>query len=116
MLQDSTKGLILIAEQDGRVVGFACIRTVADEAEILNLAVLPGMRRQGVGRALLQQALRKAWENGARRAFLEVRQSNRPARKLYESLGFSPNGLRTAYYSNPPEDAVVLACSLVPPK
>jgi ribosomal-protein-alanine N-acetyltransferase len=85
-------------------VGFLAYRKVAEgEYEILNLAVDPAARRQGVGRRLVEAAIALGG-----RWFLEVRESNIAARRLYDECGFRPAGRRPRYYSNPPEDAIVL--------
>jgi ribosomal-protein-alanine N-acetyltransferase len=81
---------------------------VVDEIHINNLAVLPALRGRGVGTELLRHVLAEARRLGARRATLEVRASNVGAQRLYERLGFVPAGTRSAYYSNPVEDAVIL--------
>jgi len=93
---------------DGAVVGFCSFWRVLDELHINNLAVLPDFRRRGVATALLTHALKEGQALGARRATLEVRRSNDPARLLYERFGFMVAGLRRAYYTKPVEDAVVL--------
>lgn len=91
--------------------GLILARIAADEAEILTLAVLPAMRRHGVGRALLGAALDHASACGAVAAFLEVAEANGPARHLYEILGFETVGHRVGYYG-PGNDAVVLRRAL----
>jgi ribosomal-protein-alanine N-acetyltransferase len=93
---------------DRRAVGFCSFWRVVDELHINNLAVLPELRRTGVGSLLLSFVMNKGVELGARRATLEVRRSNDPARLLYERFGFSVAGVRTDYYSKPVEDALVL--------
>ena len=90
--------------------GFILARAAGGEAEILTLAVTPGMRRQGVGRALVQNAAVHAQGLGAGALFLEVAKDNEAARKLYSGLGFTPVGLRKAYYGG--DDAVVLKAAL----
>jgi ribosomal-protein-alanine N-acetyltransferase len=92
----------------GAVIGFCSFWRVLDELHINNLAVTPARRRQGVGAALLTFALQEGARLGARRASLEVRQSNDVARRLYERLGFSIAGVRRGYYTNPTENALVL--------
>jgi ribosomal-protein-alanine N-acetyltransferase len=89
-------------------VGFCSFWRVLDELHINNLAVLPGVRRTGIGSTLLSYVLAKGVELGARRATLEVRRSNDAARMLYERFGFSVAGVRPNYYSKPVEDALVL--------
>ena len=91
-----------------RVVGFCSFWRVLDELHINNLAVAPEHRGAGAGTALLHAVLREGARMGARRATLEVRQSNEAARRLYERLGFSVAGVRRGYYTKPVEDALVL--------
>ena len=91
-----------------RAIGFCSFWRVLDELHINNLAVLPEMRRQGIGTRLLEFVLQNGAELGARRATLEVRRSNEAARSLYERFGFTVAGVRAAYYSKPVEDALVL--------
>src|SRR5262245_53791443 len=90
------------------IVAYCVVQTVLDEAHIHDLGVEPGLRRQGLARRLLDVALGRASRLGARRAFLEVRQSNWPAVHLYRSLGFEVVSVRRDYYERPPEDALVL--------
>lgn len=99
---------------DGEVLGYCAVWLVFEELHINNLAVLPDWRRKGVARELLQHTVGQAVGEGARRATLEVRASNLPARQLYERFGFRPAGLRRSYYTNPSEDAVILWCDLPP--
>ncbi|HUJ22343.1 MAG TPA: ribosomal protein S18-alanine N-acetyltransferase [Bryobacteraceae bacterium] len=95
----------LVAAWKERLAGFAVARhTGPDEMEILNVAVDPPFRRRGVARSLIQQLL--AEYRGA--VFLEVRQSNLPARKLYHSLGFEAVAVRQDYYDAPAESAIVM--------
>jgi ribosomal-protein-alanine N-acetyltransferase len=89
-------------------------RTAGDEAEVLDVAVDPVARGRGIGRALLADALRGLGKGGARRAYLEVRESNTVALRLYESLGFRRVGRRRGYYRQPAEDALVLARDVPP--
>ena len=90
------------------VAGFCAFWLVLDEIHINNLAMRAQFRAQGIGTALLHRVLAEARELGARRATLEVRASNSPARRLYERLGFGVAGTRRNYYSNPVEDALIL--------
>ncbi len=94
--------------EPGDVIGFCSFWHVLDELHINNLAVLPAFRRSRIGTALLRRVLEDGARLGASRATLEVRRSNDPARMLYEKFGFSVAGVRRGYYSNPPEDALVL--------
>ena len=101
-----------VAEHDGKVVGIIVTRIAADEAEILNLAVVSKLRRRGVARGLLLTALAAARALKARRAFLEVRKSNLGARAFYTRMGFIEFGRRRAYYREPAEDALILTLAL----
>lgn len=98
----------VVRNGDGAVIGFCSFWRVLDELHINNLAVAPEQRSRGAGTALLQHVLDEGRRLGARRATLEVRRSNEPARRLYERLGFTVAGVRRAYYTNPVEDALVL--------
>jgi ribosomal-protein-alanine N-acetyltransferase len=91
-----------------RIAGYFVLSPVGDEAELLNLAVSPRIRRRGIGAALVEQAMRAAAERGARAVFLEVRESNTAARALYQSAGFEQVGRRKRYYQRPREDALIL--------
>jgi ribosomal-protein-alanine N-acetyltransferase len=97
-----------VAVQDGRVAGFIFARIAADEAEILNLAVAPEIRGCGASARLLQAAMEFAREGGAKRLFLDVRESNTKAIAFYKRAGFEDSGRRRSYYRDPIEDACVL--------
>lgn len=92
------------------VVGFAGIMVIADEAELLNIAVNPNFRRQGIGKLLLERMLQEANKAGAFRLLLEVRESNLDARQLYYQHQFVEIGTRRGYYRDPVEDAVIMEC------
>ncbi len=99
----------LVAEASGeRIVGYVVALDAADEGEILNLAVAPAMRRTGLGRALVHEILEVLSDRGVRQVYLEVRESNAPARALYAAHGFKEVGRRKQYYRRPVEDAIVL--------
>jgi [ribosomal protein S18]-alanine N-acetyltransferase len=97
----------LLSERGGRPTGFVLGRLVADEAEVLNLAVREECRREGEGRALVEELLRRFAESGVSRVFLEVRESNRGAIGFYEGMGFRQSGRREDYYREPREAALV---------
>lgn len=101
-----------IAERSSQTLGFIVLRHVADEVEILNIAVRPDSRRQGVASELLNIALQQGAQNGARKVYLEVRASNTSAIRFYERHSFRPSGRRACYYSSPAEDAVILVSEL----
>jgi ribosomal-protein-alanine N-acetyltransferase len=98
----------------GRVVAYCLGWLVAGELHISNLATGPAWRRQGLGRAFLQRALETVADEGGVDATLEVRQSNAAARNLYQELGFTVVGVRSRYYSDPTEDALVLRLDRLP--
>jgi len=100
--------LFLVGDRGGKVGGYVVAIDAADEGEILNLAVDPGGRRQGLGRALVLSVLEALAARGARQIYLEVRDSNGPARALYAAQGFQEVGRRKQYYRRPVEDAIVL--------
>lgn len=90
--------LVAAPAEDLPPEAYAAFRTAADEAELLRLAVTPEARGKGLGRALVDRGLeRLAWE-GIRSCFLEVREDNTPARRLYEDAGFTCTGRRRGYY------------------
>ena len=107
-LANSPGGLLLVCEAKTQLIGFVAARRVADEAEILNIAVRPDFRRKGVASALLLGALDAFQRSAVIRVFLELRESNLPARTLYERHGFIRTGRRNSYYTNPTEDALCM--------
>jgi [ribosomal protein S18]-alanine N-acetyltransferase len=94
---------------DAPVAGFCAFWKVEDQIHINNLAIHPAVRRRGLGRVLLARVLEEAAVLGAPQAILEVRRSNTAARRLYEGAGFELVGVRTAYYTNPIEDGLILS-------
>ena len=107
MLSDGRHALLL-AEEDGALLGYVWYEFVLDEGYVGNLAVAPEHRRKGVGRALAEGMLSDARERGLAFLTLEVRESNAPARALYEKTGFCPAGVRKNYYERPRENGVIL--------
>jgi [ribosomal protein S18]-alanine N-acetyltransferase len=97
-----------VSEQKGSISGIVVGRQVLDEAEILNLAVSQGTRRQGSGRALVGHILRRFADLHVSRVFLEVRESNAGAIAFYSGLGFQAIGTRRDYYQDPKESATVM--------
>ena len=110
-----------VAVLDKAVVGFVCVMSLFEEAQILDIAVAPDQRGRGIARALMELATSLAREKGAEVMALEVRASNAAAIALYERLGFVRTGVRVAYYEDT-EDAVLMEkniketilCSLQP--
>jgi ribosomal-protein-alanine acetyltransferase len=103
---------LLVAESRGsaskfELSGFLCARIVVGEWEIENVVVHPSLRRQGIGAQLMRSLIGKSQEQAGAAIFLEVRESNRAARALYERHGFREFGRRPAYYRDPDESAIL---------
>ena len=96
----------------GRLLGYVGLLAVVDEGYITNVAVRPDCRRQGVAAALQDALEAQGKERELAFLTLEVRQSNAPARALYEKLGYLQAGLRRNYYENPREDAIIMTKTL----
>ena len=99
--------LACLFEEEGEIVGYASGRALPPEGEVYRVAVHPGARRRGIGLALMGALELRFAGHGCDRFFLEVRASNTPARRLYESLGYEPIGVRRRYYRAPVEDAIL---------
>ncbi|MGE0086966.1 MAG: ribosomal protein S18-alanine N-acetyltransferase [Desulfococcaceae bacterium] len=97
---------------DNRIAGYLFFRVIADEMQILRIAVAPDWRRQGLAGQILGMGLQTALEAGAAASFLEVRASNIPALALYAGLGFRRIGQRPGYYPETGEDALILMKTL----
>ncbi len=98
----------LVALEDGSVAGYIGSQSVCGESDMMNVAVHPGCRRQGIGEMLVNALVSALKDRGSHCLTLEVRASNDPARALYEKLGFTEAGRRPNYYSAPKEDALIL--------
>ncbi len=103
-----------VALEDGAVRGYVGSHQVLDEAEVMNLATDPAHRRRGIAEALLRRLCQVLRERGAAFLLLEVRESNAPARALYDKLGFVPVGRRPRYYQNPEEAGIIMRKELCP--
>ncbi len=108
---DSHHGFVLEAE--GRLLGFAFVQRILDEAHLLDISIDPAVRGQGHGRELLRRLMDDILVDGIRIWFLEVRVSNRAAIALYQSLGYNELSIRRNYYKDAggSEDALLMACS-----
>ena len=95
-----------VAEIGHRIVGFACYRVIAPDSELLNLAVDSSFHRIGIGRKILEHVRLASANLRASVMYLEVRESNLPAIRLYAKAGFEEIGRRKAYYTEPVEDAI----------
>ena len=100
--------LFLAAEIDGEIAGYCGFYQSLEEAEITNVAVKRQFQRRGIGRKLLLELMRLGKEQGAFAFTLEVRVSNLPAIRLYESLGFVSFGIRPDFYEKPKENALIM--------
>ncbi len=95
-------------DQAGTLLGYVCYWVVFEECRLMTLAVEPSARRRGLGRTLLRHAMTRGRSLGATRGLLELRASNAVALSLYEQEGFRQTAVRTRYYANPVEDAVLM--------
>jgi len=102
-------GVVLVAEEAGKLRGFICAKAVAGEWEIENVAVAAEFLRRGIADELVRELIRRAESEAASAILLEVRESNLPARGLYEKHGFREVGRRRVYYRDPVEDAILYA-------
>ena len=102
---------MLVAEEDGEILGYGCTCTTLDTCDLENVLVAEEYRRGGVGKAILNALLDNAKERGALKVFLEVRVSNAAAMLLYLSCGFKGVYARTRYYSDG-EDCLVMVREL----
>ena len=103
--------VILCAVEDGALLGYAYFQFVLDEGYVGNLAVVPERRRRGIGGRLVDAMAAEAREKGLAFLTLEVRESNLPARRLYEKSGYAVVGVRKNYYEKPKENAVLMTLS-----
>jgi ribosomal-protein-alanine N-acetyltransferase len=99
--------IALVSDKQSVVHAFLIGRILGNEWEIENMVVAESLRRQGIGKMLLDKFLAASRTEGAKAAFLEVRESNVAARRLYEGRGFAENGRRQRYYTEPAEDAIL---------
>lgn len=102
----------ILAEVDGKVCAYVLFWLLPGSIDVHNLAVAMEYRRGGIARLLMRQVVATARRQSMDRVTLEVRLSNEPAKKLYESLGFIPTGLRKGYYSDDGEDALTMSLEL----
>lgn len=98
----------LTALSDGRPVGCCGYTRLGEEASVDNVVVAPAYRGRGVGKTMLAALLREGQREGVKAFTLEVRESNLPARRLYERFGFVCEGVRPNFYEKPREDAAIL--------
>ena len=104
----SDTGMCFTALDGGEVIGYIIGRKIPPEGEIYRIAVRPDRRQRGIGYRLLSYALKTERGSGVETVFLEVRESNIPARALYKAYGFNEISIRKNYYQNPTENAVIM--------
>ncbi len=100
-------------EVNDKIAGFIVLMDVVDAAEIIRVAVLPEYREMGIGTKLIEKAVEEIMKKGMENIFLEVRESNSNAIKLYNKSGFEECGVRKNYYSNPKENGIIMIKRLV---
>ena len=96
------------ASASGEIIGYICAYQIFEELQLASVAIKETFRRQGIARRLIAEMIRLGRQGGAREIWLDVRESNAAARRLYEALGFSEVYRRKNYYRKPKEDALVL--------
>ena len=105
---DNPSALPLVAKLNNKLVGYLCLWIVLDEIQISNIAVIPDLRRKGIGEKLIEKILNIAKIKDFKRITLDVRSSNQPAISLYKKFGFQKVGQRKNYYHKPQEDAWIM--------
>jgi ribosomal-protein-alanine N-acetyltransferase len=100
----------LVLVHDGKIIGYAGMWIIVDEAHVTNVAILNEYRGQKLGEQLMTALIERAKERGALSMTLEVRESNRVAQGLYAKFGFVSRGVRRKYYTDTQEDALVMWC------
>lgn len=102
-----------ILQKDNVLIGYVFALCVMDECSLINVAVKPSEQKQGFGEFMLREVIRTLYkERKIRMYYLDVRESNVAAHKLYSKLGFSSLGIRKNYYRFPPENALVMSLIL----
>lgn len=104
-----SQAVIAVADSSGELAGYCIVYYVMDEGEIARIAVNENMRRQGVGRGLLDYVCVCCKAKKIERLLLDVRESNVGARAFYQQYGFTEDGIRKNFYENPKENAVLMS-------
>lgn len=107
------QAFVAVAECDGEITGYCIIYYVMDEGEIARIAVDEKVRRQGVGRGLLDYVCKCCKMKNINRLLLDVRESNESARRFYEQYGFTVDGIRKNFYDQPKENAVLMSKNIL---
>lgn len=105
---ENKRALYIVAEVDGKIVGYGGIWIIVDEGHITNIAVHPDYRRMHIGKEIVSLIVDTAEKNGVVAETLEVRKGNLPAINLYTQLGFKEEGVRKGYYEDNGEDAIIM--------
>ena len=100
--------MFLVVEEKGEILAYCGLLLVLDEGDITNVAVRPDRQREGIGHFLMDSLIRLAEEQGVTTIHLEVRVGNDTAIRLYERMGFTRDGIRKQYYTDPVEDALLM--------
>jgi len=100
----------LVMIESGKIIGYAGMWIIVDEAHVMNVAILPEHRGQKLGEKLMDELIKHAKVRGAVRMTLEVRRTNTVAQGLYEKFGFASRGIRRNYYTDTQEDALIMWC------
>lgn len=109
---ENKQTICLTAEKAGRLIGYLFAYTAADEADIARVAVLKESRKHGVGSELMKALKQVGKERGIQKLLLDVRRSNGAARSFYIKHGFTEDGVRSGFYENPEEDAILMSCKV----
>ena len=107
-LTENPHAFYVVAELEGKVVGYAGLWWIVDEGHITNVAVLPDYRGMHIGEGIMNVLIGHTGSEGIRHHTLEVRPSNDAARRLYEKMGFRIEGRRKKYYKSDGEDALIM--------
>ena len=110
---NNNNALYLVAEEDAEVLGYIGIFDLIDEFSIINVATHPNHRKKGIARRLMEEIHQRAKEKNCPLVTLEVRESNIPARSLYERFGYTECGRDKNYYSDPTEDAILYKLNII---
>ena len=100
--------IVMIAKKEDAFLGYCVLLCTGEEADITNVCTAPKARGKGVATGMLTALMEAGKSRGVTEFFLEVRESNAPARSLYTKLGFEEIGLRKNYYEEPKEHAVLM--------
>ncbi|NLY71684.1 MAG: ribosomal protein S18-alanine N-acetyltransferase [Clostridiales bacterium] len=107
-IKENLKAIYLVADYNGKIIGYAGIWVILDEGHITNIAVHPDFRNRGLGTRLLSELIELSERRGAKRHTLEVSVANHSAISLYNKFGFETAGKREKYYEDTNEDALIL--------